>query len=310
MKLSVVTTLYKSSDHIEEFYLRITKEVTKLTDDYEIIFVDDGSPDDSLQKCIKLHKQDSKIKILELSRNFGHHKAIMTGLYNAQGDYIFLIDCDLEERPELLESFWQFLQKDKEVDVVYGVQEKRKGGWFERLSGALYYKIFNLLADDGKTPNNVLTVRLMKKSYVDQILLFNEKDFFFAHICELTGFNQQSMIVEKLNTSSTTYTFFRKYNLLINSIFTFSVKPLYFIFYFGLLITIISFVYSANLIINKIFFKIDIEGWTSIVASIWVIGGILTSFLGIVSIYISKIFIETKNRPFSIIKKIYGSNSK
>jgi putative glycosyltransferase len=310
MKLSVVTTLYKSSDHIEEFYLRITKEVTKLTDDYEIIFVDDGSPDDSLQKCIKLHKQDSKIKILELSRNFGHHKAIMTGLSNAQGDYIFLIDCDLEERPELLESFWQFLQKDKEVDVVYGVQEKRKGGWFERLSGALYYKIFNLLADDGKTPNNVLTVRLMKKSYVDQILLFNEKDFFFAHICELTGFNQQSMIVEKLNTSSTSYTFFRKYNLLINSIFTFSVKPLYFIFYFGLLITIISFVYSANLIINKIFFKIDIEGWTSIVASIWVIGGILTSFLGIVSIYISKIFIETKNRPFSIIKKIYGSNSK
>tara|TARA_B100000795_G_scaffold242153_1_gene205268 strand:- start:40 stop:972 length:933 start_codon:yes stop_codon:yes gene_type:complete len=310
MKLSVVTTLYKSSDTIEEFYLRITKEVTKFTDDYEIIFVDDGSPDDSLQKCIKLHKQDSRVKILELSRNFGHHKAIMTGLSNTQGDYIFLIDCDLEERPELLESFWQFLQNDKEVDVVYGVQEKRKGDWFERLSGTLYYKIFNLLADNGKTPQNILTIRLMKKLYVDQILLFNEKDFFFAHICELTGFNQQPMIVDKLNISPTSYTFFRKYNLLINSIFTFSVKPLFFIFYFGIFVTLISFVYSAILIINKIFFKMEFEGWTTIVASIWMIGGILTCFLGIVSIYISKIFIETKNRPFSIIKKIYGSNSK
>jgi len=310
MKLSIVTTLYKSSNNVEEFYARISKEVTKFTDDYEIIFVDDGSPDDSLQKCIKLHKQDSRVKILELSRNFGHHKAIMTGLSNTQGDYIFLIDCDLEERPELLESFWQFLQNDKEVDVVYGVQEKRKGDWFERLSGTLYYKIFNLLADNGKTPQNILTIRLMKKLYVDQILLFNEKDFFFAHICELTGFNQQPMIVDKLNISPTSYTFFRKYNLLINSIFTFSVKPLFFIFYFGIFVTLISFVYSAILIINKIFFKMEFEGWTTIVASIWMIGGILTCFLGIVSIYISKIFIETKNRPFSIIKKIYGSNSK
>jgi putative glycosyltransferase len=310
MKLSIVTTLYQSSEYIEEFYNRITKEANKITNNYEVIFVDDGSPDDSLQKAISLHNKDDKVRILELSRNFGHHKAIITGLSHTQGDFIFLIDCDLEEKPELLESFWQVLQNDKEVDVVYGVQGKRKGDWFERLSGKLYYKIFNLLADDGKTPQNFLTIRLMKKSYVDQIQLFNEKDFFFAHICELTGFNQRAMTVEKHNTSPSTYTFFRKYNLLINSIFTFSVKPLYFIFYFGIFVTLVSFSFAANLIIKKLYFNIDVEGWTSIVASIWMIGGILTCFLGIVSIYISKIFIETKNRPFSIIKKSYGINSK
>src|SRR6056300_832993 len=102
MKLSIVTTLYKSSEYIEEFYSRITQEAKKITNDYEIIFVDDGSPDDSLSKVIKLFEKDYHLKILELSRNFGHHKAMMTGLSYAKGDYVFSIDCDLEEEPEIL----------------------------------------------------------------------------------------------------------------------------------------------------------------------------------------------------------------
>ena len=106
MKLSIVTTLYKSSEYVDEFYERISKEAQKITDNYEIIFVDDGSPDDSLQKCITLYQQDQKVAVIELSRNFGHHKAIMTGLSHAQGDFVLLIDSDLEEEPELLGKFW------------------------------------------------------------------------------------------------------------------------------------------------------------------------------------------------------------
>jgi putative glycosyltransferase len=100
----------------------------------------DGSPDDSLKKSIKLYNKDKKVKVIELSRNFGHHKAIMTGLSHAKGEFVFLIDVDLEEEPELLGRFWQELQNSDDVDVVYGVQENRKGGWFERWSGNLYYK--------------------------------------------------------------------------------------------------------------------------------------------------------------------------
>ena len=107
MMLSIVTTLYKSSPYVSEFYERVSKQAQKITDNYEIIFVDDGSPDDSLQKCIALHKHDQKVTIIELSRNFGHHKAMMTGLSHAKGDFVFLIDSDLEEEPELLGSFWQ-----------------------------------------------------------------------------------------------------------------------------------------------------------------------------------------------------------
>ena len=128
MKLSIVTTLYKSSPYIDEFYVRISKEAQKITNDYEIIFVDDGSPDDSLLKVVALYERDSRVKVVELSRNFGHHKAIMTGLSCAKGDFVFLIDSDLEEAPELLGSFWNELQKEDDLDVVYGVQEKRKGG--------------------------------------------------------------------------------------------------------------------------------------------------------------------------------------
>ncbi len=305
MKLSIVTTLYKSTSYINEFYERITKEAKRITNNYEIIFVNDGSPDDSLQKCIALHKKDPKVKVIELSRNFGHHKAIMSGLSHTNSDYIFLIDIDLEEEPELLGEFWKELQNSKDLDVIYGVQESRKGSWFERCSGKVYYKVFNYLVDEGHTEKNISTVRLMNKNYVSKIILFTEKEFFFGPISILTGFNQKKIIIKKLNTGSTTYTFLYKYNMLINSVFTFSIKPLYFIFYFGLLMTLFSFLFVFYLIINKLMYNISIDGWTSIIASVWLIGGIIISFLGIISIYISKVFIESKNRPFSIIKKIY-----
>jgi putative glycosyltransferase len=305
MTLSIVTTMYHSSLYVDEFYDRITAEAQTITDDYEIIFVDDGSPDDSLQKAIKLYKKDKKVKVIELSRNFGHHKAIMTGLSHAKGEFVFLIDVDLEEEPELLGRFWEELQSGEDLDVVYGVQESRKGRWFERWSGRIYYQVFNYLVDEGKIAKNILAVRLMKNNYIKNLLAFKEKEFFFAPICEMTGFNQKDLKIKKHSTSPTTYTFWHKYNLLINSIFTFSIKPLYFMFYLGNIITFISFIYIINIVIKKLIFDVNIAGWTSLIASIWFLGGLIILFLGTISIYISKIFIETKNRPFAIIKKIY-----
>src|SRR6185369_8084865 len=126
MKLSIVTTLYYSEPFIKEFYNRITAEAKKITDSYEIIFVNDGSPDPSLAAAIELHKNDTHVKVFDLSRNFGHHKAIMTGLSHAKGDYVFLIDVDLEELPEWLGMFWKDMKNQTEFDVIYGVQDTRK----------------------------------------------------------------------------------------------------------------------------------------------------------------------------------------
>ena len=309
MKISIVTTLYYSAPYIYEFYERISKEAKKITDDYEIIFVDDGSPDDSLQKAIELHKKDEKVKVIELSRNFGHHKAIMTGLKYAKGDYVFLIDSDLEEEPELLSKFWQELQEDENIDVVYGVQETRKGGWFERWSGELHYKLINFLGGI-KIPNNFLTVRLMKRNYVKNLISFSEKEIVFSILTILTGFHQKEIIVKKLSTSPTTYSLKRKFLLLFKTITVASAKPLWLAFNFGLMITVSSLIYILYLIYKKFAYNIGIDGWTSIMVSISFFGGLIIFFLGVIGIYLAEVFIEVKNRPFTIIRNVYQKDRK
>ena len=309
MKLSIVTTLYKSSRYVDEFYTRISKEAMKITDNYEIIFVDDGSPDDSLEKAVSLYEKDSKVKVIELSRNFGHHKAIMTGLSHAKAEFVFLIDSDLEEEPELLGKFWEELHKEKDLDVVYGVQESRKGGWFEKWSGEMFYKIFNLISDT-KVPKNLSTCRLMKKNYCDSLCKFNERELFLGGIFVITGFKQQPYMMRKLSHSPTTYSLKLKLGMFLNSLTSFSNFPLKIVFYVGILISSVSFVFIILIIFRKIFFNMALEGWSSLIVSVWFLGGIILASIGIIGIYISKIFIETKNRPYSIIKQFYTRENK
>lgn len=304
MNLSVITTMYRSEPYIEEFYSRMTMAARMLTEDYEIIFVNDGSPDDSLARALRLFSKDPKVKVVDFSRNFGHHKAMMTGLSYAQGDLVFLIDVDLEERPELLGEFWQEMQASKDLDVVYGIQQNRKGNWFEKLSGAMFYQLFNYFS--GTTlPRNLITARLMKKGYVDALVRFREQEIFLAGLWAITGFNQKGMNVEKLSHSPTTYSVGKKTAVLVNSITSFTNKPLLFIFYLGTFMSFFSFLYIGYLIFIKLSSGV-LAGWTSLVASIWMVGGMVIFSIGILGIYLSKIFTEVKNRPYSIVKKYYS----
>ena len=306
MKLSIVTTLYKSSPYIDEFYARISREAQNITDDYEIIFVDDGSPDDSLSKAVALYEKDSKVKVIELSRNFGHHKAIMTGLSHAKGEFIFLIDSDLEEDPELLGKFWEELHKEKDIDVVFGVQESRKGRWFEKATGSLFWKVFNKLSDI-RISENPLTIRIMNKKFIENLIKFKERELFLAGIFELVGFNQRSIIVYKKSKQCTTYSLFHKLKLLNNAVVSFSSFPLYLSFYIGLLVVSFSFVYALYLVLNKILFNLATSGWTSLMVSIWFLNGVLLISIGILGLYVSKIFQEIKNRPI-VEKNVYGGD--
>lgn len=304
MKLSIVTTLYKSSQYIDEFYTRISQEAIKITEDYEIIFVDDGSPDDSLVKAVSLYEKDKKVRVIELSRNFGHHKAIMTGLSHAKGDFVFLIDSDLEEEPELLEQFWNELKKEEKLDVVYGVQESRKGKFFERISGSLFFDLFNFFSET-KIEKNVSVIRLMTKKYVNELVKYLETEIVFVGLCALTGFNQKIVYFKKGFRGKSTYNLKQKVAMAIDMITSFSNKPLNFVFNLGLSITFFSIIFILYLFLNKFLNNILIDGWTSVMASIWLIGGLVMMSMGILGIYISKIFLEVKNRPRSIIKKFY-----
>ncbi|MBK2094139.1 glycosyltransferase family 2 protein [Francisella philomiragia] len=307
MKLSIVTTLYKSSEYIQEFYERITSQSKLITNDYEIIFVDDGSPDDSLQKAIGLYQNDSRVKVIELSRNFGHHKAIMTGLSDAKGDYVFLIDSDLEEEPELLGKFWNELHSAKDIDVVYGVQETRKGGWFEKVSGNLFYSTLNKISNINLT-KNIITCRLTTKQYNKALVSHKEREIFLAGLWEITGFNQLGIIIKKQSSSPTTYSLKHKLAVLLNSVTSFSNFPLKLIFNMGLSISIFSFTYIIYIAGRKLFFNISLEGWTSLIVSVWFLSGLIIFSIGTLGLYIAKIFTETKQRPYTIIRKKYEKN--
>ncbi|RKZ71656.1 MAG: glycosyltransferase [Gammaproteobacteria bacterium] len=300
--VSIVTSLYNSSPYIEEFYVRIKKAVESITDRYEIIFVNDGSPDNSLEKAIAIQQQDSKVSVIELSRNFGQHKASMTGLGYATGEYIFLVEVDLEELPEWLVDFYEKLIEEK-VDVIFGVQDQRKGNFFERLSGELFYKVYNKLSDV-KIPPNHITARLMTKQYVQSLLQYKERELFIGGVYELVGFNQKPFLVTKLSHSETTYSLIKKLELLVNAITSFSSKPLWLIFWTGFFVSIFSFSFILYVVFQKIFWTVA-PGWTSVIASIWAVGGLLMSSIGVIGIYLKKIMEEVKERPYTTVKNVY-----
>ncbi len=307
LRISVVTTLYYSEKYISEFYNRVSQVLTKITDDYEFIFVNDGSPDNSGDKILALQKNHPNITLIELSRNFGHHQAILTGLQHVDGDYVFLIDCDLEEDPELLNSFWETIRKDQNIDVVYGIQLKRKGNFFERVTGSIFYKILNLVTHFDY-PANTLTARLMKRNYVTAVLEFKEKALDVWAIFVLAGFNQIGIPVTKKSKGTSTYTLTRKIKMSIEIMTSLSHRPLYSIFFVGVIWVCISTVNIAIILVKKWLYGAQIEGWASIMASLWLIGGVIIFLLGLIGIYLSKIFLEIKNRPLSIIKTIHRNN--
>ncbi len=304
MKLSIVATLYKSAKHIDEFYQRVTDSARELVgEDYEIVLVNDGSPDNSLDVAVKLSEEDSHLVVIDLSRNFGHHKAMIAGLAHAKGEKIFLIDSDLEEDPEWLLEFSQQMESD-DCDVVFGVQAKRKGGLFEKFSGWMFYKIFNVLTGLA-LPKNPVTARLMTRRYLNAFLLHEEREISIGGLFLVTGFVQKPHVIRKHDTSESTYSIGRKMVVMVDSITSFSNKPLIAIFYIGLIILIFASINLVYLVLNWMIFSAPLSGWTSVMASIWFLGGLIVLFIGVVGIYLSKIFTETKQRPNSIVRQVY-----
>ncbi len=305
MRLSVVATLYRSVPYIEEFYRRMTRAAEAVTLDYELIFVNDGSPDQSLAMAVELHRRDKRVCVLDLSRNFGHHKAMMTGLAHARGELVFLIDSDLEEDPELLSGFLARLESSS-VDVVYGVQEARRGGIFERLTGQLFFWLFNLLSRD-RLPVNLVTVRLMTRRYVQSLVEHKEQETIIAGLWAITGYDQVAVPILKGSHSQSTYDVRRKLVLFVNSVTSFSDRPLIFVFYLGAAILAASLTAAGYLVVRRLFFGTLLGGWPSVIVSIWVLGGLTLFCLGIIGIYLSKVFVETKGRPYTIVRHLYES---
>ena len=303
MDLSIVTTLYYSAPYVEEFYRRASAAAKQMTSNYELIFVDDGSPDKSLGLALSLYASDPQVRVIELSRNFGHHRAIMTGLEHAKGDLVFLLDSDLEEAPELLQQFYAEMQTTG-ADVAYGVQHSRRGKLFERMTGDLFYLIFNTLSPF-PIPANAITARLMKRQYVRALVQHKDREICLSALYAITGFRQVALKVKKGHKGKTTYGLVRRGSALVDAITSFSNRPLVFIFYVGSAVVTVSAVAGTALILRVLFFGPFLPGWASLMVSLWFLGGLMIFCIGIVGMYLSRVFSETKERPYTIIRQLH-----
>jgi putative glycosyltransferase len=303
LKISVVSTLYRSAATIDEFYRRALEAASALSEDVELVLVNDGSPDGSLERALALNAADPRVVVIDLARNFGHHKAMMTGLAYAQGDLVFLIDSDLEEEPELLDRFHRRLGAG-DCDVVYGVQDQRRGTFFERTAGDLFFSLVKLMSDH-PLPRNIVTARLMTRDYVRALVRHRDREFLIGQLWLLSGFRQVALPVTKLSRSPSNYSLGKRIDMAIKYLTTTSTKLLYLVFYAGVIVSCMSVITILYFVFRYLLADIGVDGWTSLIVSIWFFGGVITLILGILGIYVANILSESKRRPYTVVRRVY-----
>jgi putative glycosyltransferase len=229
----------------------------------------------------------------------------MTGLARARGELVFLIDVDLEEEPEWLATFYDTLRRTT-ADVVYGVQRSRRGGWYERLSGKIFYRALNRLLTS-PVPENVVTARLMSRRYVRALVQHRDREICLAGLWVITGFDQQPLPVDKGASRGSSYTGRHRLSVLVNAVTSFSNRPLVYVFYLGTMVMILALLAAGVLVVRALRHGIGVPGYASLMVSIWFLGGLTIFSIGIVGVYVAKIFTESKDRPYTIVRAEYGA---
>ena len=306
--LSIVTMVYRSRPYLDEFIEQAVTAAARIAgESYELIFVVDGSPDDSLQFLRSQQRQNPKITIVDLSRNFGHHQAAWCGLHTARGDRVFIIDCDLEVSPAVLESFADTMTKSA-ADVVYGYQESRRGGIASKYLGDAFWRIFNLLSTT-QVPHNICTERLMSRRYVDTLLTLGDRNLFLAGMYFWAGFEQVGVQITKTSRKGRpAYNLFRRVQLMVRAISAFSSLPLQMSFWIGLTIALGCVGYGTVLLVGKIANPDAIlSGFTTLALLTSLSAGMIMMSLGVIGLYISRIYSQTQNRPVYLIRAVYRS---
>jgi polyisoprenyl-phosphate glycosyltransferase len=299
--ISVVSPVYRAEKVVDELVQRITAEVSKITSDFEIVLVDDGSPDKSWEKIQEICSKENRVKGISLSRNFGQHFAITAGLSNAQGKYVVMMDCDLQDDPVYIP---QLFEKIKEgYDIVYAKKRARNHGFLKDLFAVLFYKILSWISDFRMDPN-IGNYSILSRKAVDAFLRFNDYRRGYLMVLKWIGFKNSYVLVEhsKRKEGKSSYSLFKLIYLALNLSLSYSDKPLRMSIYAGITFSFLSFL-GAIVIIYKYYTSNIIAGWTSIMVLFSLIGGLLMIFIGIIGLYLSKVFEQSKNRPLFLIQE-------
>lgn len=313
MKLSLVVPCYNEEGNVEKFYSEVKRVFDGCVEDYEFVFVNDGSKDETYHKLKKLYEEhkESQIQVLSFSRNFGKEAAIYAGLKSVKGDLVCLIDADLQQRPEVVLRMLDVMQKNEEIDCVTAYQDERKESRLMTAMKSAFYKIINGIADVPFV-NGASDFRLMKRKMVDAVIEMGEYHRFSKGIFSFVGFNTEYIpyTVEERESGESKWGFRKLFKYAIEGIVSFTTFPLKLSTYIGLFSSFASIIYLIVVVIQKLAFGINVPGYATIVVLVLLLGGLQLFCLGLLGEYLSKIYVQVKNRPIYILKEHLGNKDK
>jgi polyisoprenyl-phosphate glycosyltransferase len=304
---SIIVPVYNERNVLEEFYRRTLAVCTNIGQDYELIFVNDGSIDDSLATLRKLRAQDSRVKIVSFSRNFGHQRAITSGIDHARGQAVIIMDADLQDPPEVIP---QLIEKWREgYSVVYAQRTIRKGeGFFKKVLARLFYRLMRRMAPHDDIPEDTGDFRLIDRRVAQALKNIRESHRFMRGLISWVGFRQAGVafVRDARYAGETKYPFKKSLLLAIDAITSFSIVPLRLAIYLGFVTVSVTFLLAIFTLVGHFLLKTTIQGWTSVMIVLLFIGGVQLVVIGVLGEYVGRIFEEVKQRPLYIVESEDG----
>ncbi|MEQ9188102.1 MAG: glycosyltransferase family 2 protein [Cryomorphaceae bacterium] len=300
--ISVVVPVYKGEAYLAELTDRLVDSLRGV-DEYEIIYVDDRGPDDSWNVISTLCSRFKEVKGIRHSRNFGQHPAIHTGLLAALGDWIVVMDCDLQDLPEEIPRLLQHAVETKS-DIVTAFRSSRKDSIYRKVMSSLFYWLFNYLTGFNQ-PHQVANFGIYSRRSVQAVLSLGDYIRFLPLQMSWVGFASSCVEVQhgKREQDSSGYSFFSLLNLALETIITFSDRPMRLAIQIGVMVCLTAFAYGLYTIYGYLTGRITVLGFASLVLSIWILSGIIIGLIGVVGLYVGKMFNQTKQRPISIVEE-------
>ncbi|MBU5468638.1 glycosyltransferase family 2 protein [Virgibacillus sp. MSJ-26] len=300
--ISIVVPVYGCEACLAELCSRLKTTLTSITTEFEIILVNDASPDSAWRTIVQLSANNEHIKGINLSRNFGQHNAITAGLDFAYGDWVVVMDCDLQDRPEEIPKLYE--KAIEGYDVVFGNRVLRQDKWLKRKSSQFFYKVYDYLAERS-ADYTVANFSISSQKVVTGFRQMREQNRLFPLFIQWMGFKTAYVPIQhdERTVGKSSYNIKKLISLGTDVLISQSNKPLRFSIQFGFLISFVSLVYGIYLFVRYFFLDVPVQGWTSVMVSIYFIAGLIFFNFGIIGLYIGKIFNEVKARPLYLIQE-------
>ena len=301
--ISIVSPVYRGEKMVAELVRRNVESVTTITDDYEIILVNDASPDNSWEEIVKQCESNPKVKGINLSRNFGQHYAITAGLHYAKGDWVIVMDCDLQDKPEEIPNLYKKAQEG--FDIVYARRVVRMDNFFKRLSSMLFHWVYNWLSGL-QTDKTVANFGIYKHCVIEEFNKMPERARSFPSLVTYLGFRDAAIDVEHAERAEgkSSYNLYKLFKLSFDVIVSNSNKPLRMAVGLGFGMAALSFLLALYNLIAKWIGIIQVEGFTTTIFSIWFVGGVMLLVMGILGLYMGKIFDQVKGRQLFVVRDV------